>query len=264
MSQHQQTENVVIFNASLFFIKCNPSRPSRKMDPNNPQWECQIRTQDVEMRKYWESFGLQPKWQALDKDNPNAGGFWRVNLSKKAFKKDGNPAKIIEVISGDMRPLDPDRIGNGSIGNVRTFTRQGTDKQGRPATFHTLAGIQVTHLIAYEPRQGGGFEAAGFTSSGGAVDPDDYEPTDERHENPGHGMDQGFAPHNYQAPSQQQAPAPKAPAPMVPPPARLAPPTTTVTAPTTTAGAPPQSGAPVNFTVPTQTPVNPNRNLDSF
>ena len=148
-------------NVSLYFVKCNPGRPSSKMDPNNPQWECQIRTTDPAVSAAWEAAGFKPKFQ-IPKGKGPADGFFRLNLSKRAIKQDGSEAKPIEVVTGDLRPLDPDTIGNGSIGNLRLLARDALDRMSQPVKYFTLAGIQVTHLKKYTPVNQG-FGSAGFS-----------------------------------------------------------------------------------------------------
>ena len=147
-------------SVSLYYVKCDPKRPSSKMDPKNPQWEVQIRTTDPEVNNQWVEMGLPAKF-VIPKGKTPADGYFRCNLSKRAFKKDGEPAQAVEVVTGDLRPLDPNTIGNGSIGNLRLLSRK-YEHNNQTKTAWYLMGIQITNMKPYE---GGtqGFAATGYT-----------------------------------------------------------------------------------------------------
>ena len=152
---------VFLNNVELYFVKCDPARPSRKMDPNKPQWEVQIRTTDPATNTEWASLGLPVKFQIPNGKTP-ADGFFRCNLAKRAFKKDGEPAQPVEVVTGNLQPLNPNTIGNGSRGNLRLLYRD-YEHGGRQKRAWYLMGIQVTFLKPYEGSSDNEFESAEYT-----------------------------------------------------------------------------------------------------
>ena len=197
-----KSSTVFINAAQVYFVKCNPEKPSTKMDKNKPQWEAQVRTTDNAVVESWRALGLEPKFQIPAGKAPTEG-FYRCNFSKRAFKKDGSPAVPIEAVTGDLRPIDPDIIGNGSTVNIRLYAREGIRANGRPATFFTLAGIQVLHLIPYKSKSNG-FRSAGFSAD---------EPADDDEEGMQYDQDDdGFGPAAHSV-----GPAPGAPVAFTPP-----------------------------------------------
>ena len=195
-------------NVELHFVKCNPGRPSTKMDPNNPQWECQVRTTDLAVKDAWEAQGFKPKFQ-IPKGKGPADGFYRMNFSKRAFKKDGSEAKPVEVVTGNLQPLNPDTIGNGSVGNLRLLSRDALDRGGQPVKYYSLAGIQVTRLKPYTPTN------QGFGNTGYEVDHDEdaEEAKYEGFQQQGNQQDQGArpgAPVNFTPPVVNPARSPDA------------------------------------------------------
>ena len=151
--------SIFVSNVPVYFVKCHPKRPSLAMDPTKPQWELQLRTTDPAVHAEWEALKLPSKFH-IPKGKGPADGFYRCNLSKRAFKKDGSPTLPVEVVTGDLRPLDPDTIGNGSIANLRLLAREYTHNNAQKTAWYLMA-IQVTVLRPYE---GGnkGFDSAGF------------------------------------------------------------------------------------------------------
>jgi hypothetical protein len=152
---------VFLNNVELYFVKCDPNRPSRKMDPKKPQWEVQIRTVDPAVNTEWAALGLPVKFQIPNGKTP-ADGFFRCNLAKRAFKKDGEPAQPVEVVTGNLQPLNPNTIGNGSRGNLRLLYRD-YEHGGRQKRAWYLMGIQVTFLKPYEGGSDNDFESAEYT-----------------------------------------------------------------------------------------------------
>lgn len=161
--------SVFLNKVSLWFIKCDPKNPSRKMNPNDPQWEVQIRTTDPAENERWLAMGLPAKFFIPPGKGP-ADGYFRVNLNKRAFRKDGTSAQPVEVVTGNLQPLDPNTIGNESIGNLRLLPRDYKDRQGNSKKAWTLMGVQVTRLVPYD---GGG--ARSFESDEYSVDKPDSD-----------------------------------------------------------------------------------------
>jgi hypothetical protein len=137
-------------NCELWFAKLDPKRPSKKFNKDNPTWELQLRTASKETKKDWENKGLKVKAILPDDDSPP---YYRVNLRKKSIKKDGEAASPVDCLNSKLKPLDPNSIGNGSIGNVRVFQYDYTDtSSGKKSIASVLMGVQVTKHIVYVQR----------------------------------------------------------------------------------------------------------------
>lgn len=144
---------MILTNCAAHFIKLVPSKPNTRMDPKNPKWEIQLRTTDKEKAKSWKEGGLSVKPVLPDDGAP----YWRINLTKPAFKKDKAsgemvPAKPVDVVDGRKKELDPATIGNGSIVNVRIFQYPYKDKAtGKEKLASMLMAVQVIRHIVYVP-----------------------------------------------------------------------------------------------------------------
>ena len=139
---------MIIQNVSLFFAKLDPERPSARFNKTNPTWEVQIRTTDKEVRNEWIAAGLNVVPVVPDNGEP----FFRVNLRKKSIKEDGTPAGPVEVVDGKLQPLDPNTIGNGSVGNIKLFQYNYTKDGGGKGIASVLNKVQVTKHLVYVPR----------------------------------------------------------------------------------------------------------------
>jgi hypothetical protein len=140
--------NVILENCLLFYPQLKT--PNARFNKDNPTFEVQIRTQDRDVKKYWESLGL--KVQTVDPDDGDL--FYRTNLRKRKFKADGSLSAPPEVLDGNLEELDPMIVGNGSIGNVRIWLRDYTRPDGQKATSATLDGVQVTTLVKFVRKEG--------------------------------------------------------------------------------------------------------------
>jgi hypothetical protein len=142
----------ILENVELWFAKINPKRPNARFNKKNPTWECQIRTYDKEQKKEWETVGLKVKDVIPDKDGEKP--YYRVNLRKKSIKEDGEPSSFVKLVDGDLEPVDPDTIGNGSLGNVRIYQYE-YENEGEKGVASILMGIQLTKHIIYKmpPRE---------------------------------------------------------------------------------------------------------------
>lgn len=140
----------LIKNAELHFVKCDPKRPNAKFNKKNPTWEVQIRTTDKNQRKEWEAMGLPVKAVVPDEGAP----YWKVNLRKKSFKESGEAAKPVNVVNGQLDDIDPNTIGNGSIGHVRIYQYE-YNNEGTQGIASILMAIQVVRHILYvaQPRE---------------------------------------------------------------------------------------------------------------
>ena len=140
----------IIKNCVIFHTKLDPKRPSSKMAPKNPSWELQIRTSDPKQRDEWKAQNLKPKLLVHGKgDNEgepvlteNGEKQWRVNLKRRSLGKDGEKVAAPEVVDGNLNPIDPNTIGNGSIGNIRVFQYE-SKREESPGTVSVLMGVQL-------------------------------------------------------------------------------------------------------------------------
>lgn len=105
----------ILNDCELWFVRCNPAHPNAKFNAENPTWETQIRTTRKEQKKEWESLGI--KVNTVDPDEGPV--YYKANLKKGIKKKDGSAADPVKIVDGNLQPLDPDSIGNGSVGNIR-------------------------------------------------------------------------------------------------------------------------------------------------
>jgi hypothetical protein len=160
----------IIKDCELWFAKLDPKRPNNKFNKQNPTWEVQIRTTDKATKKLWEELQLPVKAVVPDEGAP----YFRVNLRKKSTKEDGEPSSPIKVVNGKLEDMDPNSIGNGSIGNVRIFQYEYPKKDGGKGAASVVMGIQVTKHIVYVPRaRNDEFQQADMETVDSSEDADD-------------------------------------------------------------------------------------------
>lgn len=135
-----------LYDVELYFAKLG--KPNGKFNKENPTWELQIRTTDKEKKKEWEALGLAVKAVVPDEGDT----YFRVNLKKKSIKSDGSPNDPVKLIDGKLRPIDPDTIGNGSIGNIRIFEYEYKHPTKGTTKGFTLMTVQITKHIVYTPK----------------------------------------------------------------------------------------------------------------
>jgi hypothetical protein len=138
----------IIKDCELWFCKLDPKRPNNKFNKENPTWECQIRTTDKAIKKIWEELQLPVKAIVPDEGSP----YFRVNLRKKSIKEDKESASPIKVINGKLEEIDPNSIGNGSVGNIRIFQYEYPRKDGGKGLASVIMGIQITKHIVYKAK----------------------------------------------------------------------------------------------------------------
>jgi hypothetical protein len=137
----------ILKNVQMYWVKCDPDRPNAKMDKDKPQWEVQIRTKDKNQAAEWKANHI--KVTLVEGDD---GVYYRANLKKKAKKKDGTPNTAPEFVNGKREYVDPNTVGNGSIGNIRIFSYEYPSAAG-PKMTSMLMGVQVTTLNEYVPKK---------------------------------------------------------------------------------------------------------------
>ena len=142
---------IILSNVELFFAKLDPANPNSRFDKENPTWEVQIRTKDKAVAKSWKDQNLR-----VTPDENDDGVFYRTNLKKKSKKRDGSDMAAVNVVAGDLSPIDPSTIGNGSIANLSVF-QYDYNVSGKEGIASMLMGVQITTLNEYKPapKQGG-------------------------------------------------------------------------------------------------------------
>jgi len=146
-------QTVIIENVELFFAKLDPSKPNASFNRENPTWEVQIRTRDKAIAKKWKDMNIrvQPK-------EDDDGVYYAANIKKKSKKRDGSDMAPVNVVAGDLSPVDASTIGNGSIGNLSIY-QYDYNVNGSKGIASMLMGVQITTLNEYTPRPASG----GFT-----------------------------------------------------------------------------------------------------
>ena len=138
----------ILNNVEVWYPKVDPARPNARFSKKNPTWEVQLRTYDKEVKKQWEALNLPVRPVVPDEGAP----YFRVNLRKKSIREDLTPAAPVQVIDGNMQPVDPNTIGNGSMANVRIYQYEYDKNEGGKGTASILMGIQLLKHIMYAPK----------------------------------------------------------------------------------------------------------------
>ena len=139
----------ILNNCELWFLRANPARPNAKFDKKNPSWEVQIRTQSREQKALLESQGI--KMKAVIPDEEGEKPYYKAMIRKRTIKSDGEAAGPVKVTNGSLEDIDPDTVGNGSIGNIRVFQYQYGEEDDRK-TASILMAIQITHHVHYKAK----------------------------------------------------------------------------------------------------------------
>jgi hypothetical protein len=166
----------LIKNVELWWVKCDPDAPVKSKDDDKPDyWEVQIRTTDKASALSWKknNVNFKPLKKLIrDEDgepildemgektreqvvNDEGKPYFSVSLRRKITKKDGGDMKPVKVV-GNGFPLNPNTVGNMSIGNVSIFQYDYVF-QGTEGVASMLTGIQLTKLLEYTPSDGDEF-----------------------------------------------------------------------------------------------------------
>jgi hypothetical protein len=147
-NQNDTTRNAIIKQVELHWPKLN--RPTSPFGEEIYDLQCRV---PVKRKAELEQFG---KTRTVD----DAPGMVVLNVRKKANKSDGTPARKPIVVDGARDPLDPDTIGNGSIGNIRLrlndyeIRHPKTGAVTKSGTKAVLEAVQVTTLKVFTPKGG--------------------------------------------------------------------------------------------------------------
>lgn len=141
---------MLLEKCEIWYPKLDPERPNAKFSRDNPTWELQLRTKNKEQKKQWEAANLIVKAVMPDVGDP----YWRVNLKKKSIAKGGKAANPVSVVDGNLAPVDPLTIGNGSVANIRVFQYEYTKTDGSGKGLATiLMGLQLVKHVRYVPKK---------------------------------------------------------------------------------------------------------------
>jgi hypothetical protein len=148
MSNANETRNAIVKGVQLWWPKL--TRPTSPF--GEEIYDLQVRV-PAKRKAELEQFG---KTRTVD----DAPGMVVLNVRKKANKSDGSPARKPIVVNGARDPLDPDTIGNGSIGNIRLrlndyeIKHPKTGAVTKSGTKAVLEAVQVTTLKVFTPTGG--------------------------------------------------------------------------------------------------------------
>jgi len=168
----------IIKDATIFWLKADPNNPVKIGDDNdgNPRmgWEVELRTEDkAEANRWRKEYNATKHVKAVreDKDDEESAVlFYRWKFRRNQFKANGQESNPPEVLRGDTGEAfsDPKIVGNGSVGDVRIFTREFTH-DGVTKHVHYFLGLSVKELHRYVPQPKEEFE---HVNSMKVVDPD--------------------------------------------------------------------------------------------
>jgi len=164
----------VIENVELWWVKCDPEDPVKNDDDDKPDyWEVQVRTTDKEKALHWKKNNVRFKplkrivrddkgEKVLDEmnepvrenvlDEDTGLPYFAVTLRRKVTKANGKEMPPVSV-RGGMDTLDPNIIGNKTIGNVSIFQYDYVYK-GEEGIATMLKGIQAVKLVKFEKTGG--------------------------------------------------------------------------------------------------------------
>ena len=140
----------IVKNVQLFWVKLDPKKPSRyqNKDTAPATWSLQFRVTDKkEAEALTKEFGFK-----FTPAEDNGKLVYRTSISKYAFasgpegKEDPEkPNEPVVVVGKDGRQIDPNKVGNGSIGDVAFYVKD--DKSSR-----TLRGVMVSTWKVFEQK----------------------------------------------------------------------------------------------------------------
>ena len=136
----------ILKNVELYFAKLNPNKPNDRFDKENPTWEVQVRTRNKAQAKEWKDLSINVK---PDEDDKSI--FYKATLKKRSKKRNGEDQNPVSLVAGDLSAIDPDKLGNGSIGNVRIY-QYDYNIAGREGVASMLMAVQITTYKEYEPK----------------------------------------------------------------------------------------------------------------
>lgn len=150
---------MILKNVEIFFLRADPARPDATFDQKNPSWTVQLRTSNKQVLQQWKDANLTYK-PVIPEDGSDP--YYKLSLKKRSIRQDGGPAEPVQVVGGTRDPetgelvvIDPNKVGNGSVGNVRILQREYQKRTGGTGISSILMGVQITRLVPrhYVPRE---------------------------------------------------------------------------------------------------------------
>jgi hypothetical protein len=133
----------VLNNLELYWVKLDPASPVDPFSSGKLIWEVQMRTADKAVASSWKKMGLSPKAQEEGETT-----VYICNVKKLAKSAAGKALSPPRVVDAKLQPVDPNLIGNGSIGNIQLSPREWS-MGGKTGVVFDLMAVQVTKLIEY-------------------------------------------------------------------------------------------------------------------
>ena len=167
---NNNSQTIILNGVRLFWVKCDPENPADAYEADKPKrWEAQLRIalDDKKNIDIIKGAGLNLK-PATDETDGMHG---RLQVYKPIVNRAGESLQPVRVVTGRNEPLDPNIIGNGSIGNVRLHVypfevRNSKGKVTRQGVSCMLMAIQVTMLKPYHGKKQD-FEVADYVVADG-------------------------------------------------------------------------------------------------
>ena len=141
----------VIKDVEMYWVKLDPEYPVAKyLKKTMKEWSLEIRTPDRDVADVWEDeFHLRPK---KIKDEDSGKTYYRAKLQKLAIANTEDPASKmsypVEVVGPQLQAINPQTVGNGSIGDVMVSFRDWTF-EGKKGITADLRKVRVKKLVEY-------------------------------------------------------------------------------------------------------------------
>ena len=148
----------ILKNIEGRWFKLAPNRPAPAFGDSGPKWEFQAIARTKEQMQGWKDLGINVK--PVEEEGKI---IYQARFQRPTHKrpKDGKPAEAntpVEVVSGQMTPLDPAIIGSGSIVNIIIFqydyeVKSKDGKASKKGRGTMLNKVQVKKLVRYTPAE---------------------------------------------------------------------------------------------------------------
>jgi len=138
---------MILENVEIWYCKCDPARPEKSTDKDKPDyWSVQVRTSDKEIKNEWEELNINVKAMVPDEGEVD----YKATFRRKVINSRGEATKCPEVVNGNLDPIDPKSIGNGSVGNLILFQHDYPAGNGYAAGIASvLMKVQLTKHVVY-------------------------------------------------------------------------------------------------------------------
>jgi hypothetical protein len=157
----------ILKNIEGRWFKLSPNRPAPAFGDSGPKWEFQAIARTKEQMQEWKDLGINVKPVEEDGKIVYKARFQRPTHKRPKDGKPAEPNEPVEVVSGQLTPLDPQLIGNGSIVNIVIFqydyevkSKDGRSSKKGKGTM--LKKVQVKKLVRYEGTPEEDFEEEDF------------------------------------------------------------------------------------------------------